>query len=51
LQERGNIWLDEKGELVITPLQAVDIPASAVELNERIAQLMPQVELTDLLLE
>jgi TnpA family transposase len=51
LQEGGDIQLDEKGELIITPLEAVDIPASAVELNERIAQLMPQVEMTDLLLE
>jgi len=51
LQEEGDIRLDEKGELISTPLQAVDIPASVVELHERIAQLMPQVELTDLLLE
>ena len=51
LQEGGDIRLDEKGELVITPLEAEDIPASAVELNEALFALLPEVELTDLLVE
>jgi TnpA family transposase len=51
LQEGGDIRLDEAGELIITPLEAEDIPPSATELNERIRGLMPEIELTDLLLE
>jgi TnpA family transposase len=41
----------EKGKLVISPLQAEDLPQSSVTLRELIAQRLPWVDLTDLLIE
>ena len=51
LQEGGDIRLDEKGELVVTPLDAEEIPPSALALNATLSALLPEVELSDLLLE
>ena len=51
LAEGGDIRLDEQGDLVITPLKAEELPESVVVLRAIIDKLLPQVELTDVLVE
>jgi hypothetical protein len=46
----GKVRLDN-GELVISPLDAEDRPESAVALEQRIDKMLPQIELTNLLIE
>jgi hypothetical protein len=41
----------DNGKLVLSPLEAEERPASAVALEERIDQMLPYVELTNLLIE
>jgi len=41
----------EEGKIIVTPLEAEERPKSAVDLEKQIAQRLPQVEITDLLIE
>ncbi|MDH3676240.1 MAG: Tn3 family transposase, partial [Anaerolineae bacterium] len=45
-------WLrEEKGEWILTPLKGEDRPESAQVLEEAIAQRLPRIDITDLLIE
>ena len=50
LAEGGEVRLED-GELVVTALQAEELPASLQALDEQIRARMPAVELTDILVE
>ena len=49
LREGGDIRLNAQGELVVTPLTAAEVPASAQELAAQVGQRLPLVELSELL--
>lgn len=50
LAQEGKVRMEEDN-LVISPLEAEDRPASAVELEHRIDERLPQVDLSELLIE
>lgn len=50
LQQAGDLR-EEKGRLVLTPLEAESLPPSAKELGEKIMARLPKIDLTDLLVE
>lgn len=51
LQAGGDIRLDEGGQLIVTPLEAADLPTTLEDLNQSIKALMPEVDLPDILME
>lgn len=51
LAEGGDIRLDEEGELIVTPLKAEELADSVKMLRTIIDRGLPQVELTDVLVE
>jgi len=50
LASDGKVRLDN-GELVISPIDAEDRPESVIALEQRIDKMLPQIELTNLLIE
>jgi TnpA family transposase len=50
LTQNGKARMD-KGRLIVSPLTAEDRPDSAVELEQRIEDKLPRIELSDLLIE
>ena len=50
LSQNGKARMDN-GQLIVSPLEAEDRPSSAVELEQRIDDKLPHVELSDLLIE
>jgi hypothetical protein len=51
LDDQGSWLREEKGEWVLTPLKGEDRPESAQVLEEAIAQRLPRLDITDLLIE
>jgi len=51
LHEGGDIRLDDNGELVVTPLEAADLPATVEGLNQSIKACIPEVDLPEILME
>jgi TnpA family transposase len=51
LAKGDDIRLDEEGELVVTPLKAEELPDSVKQLRAVIDKGLPQVELTDVVVE
>ncbi|MDJ0799663.1 MAG: Tn3 family transposase [Calothrix sp. MO_167.B12] len=51
LQDDDKVRLDEEGELIISPLQAEDLPFSAHKLQQLIRKTLPQIDLSELLME
>ena len=48
---KGEVRLDEDGELVIPPLTAEDVPAEAEALRDELAALLPRVPIASVLVE
>lgn len=51
LQDDDKVRLDAEGKLIISPLQAEDLPLSAQKLQQLIGKSLPQIDLSDLLIE
>ena len=51
LQNNDKVRLDAKGELIVSPLKAEDLPKSCQTLKKLIGQRLPQIDLSELLIE
>lgn len=51
IQDNEQIRMDANDELIISPLKAEDLPVSAQKLQQLIGKGLPQVDLSDLLME
>ncbi len=51
INKNEQVRLDENDELIISPLRAEDLPLSAQKLQQLIGKSLPQIDLSELLME
>ncbi len=51
INDNDQVRMDENGELIISPLRALDLPLSAKNLQQLIGKMLPLVDLSELFIE
>ena len=51
INDNDKVRMDENDELIISPLRALDLPLSAQKLQQLVGKRLPQIDLSELLME